>query len=93
METSFVGWRQVGHLHLRQPEFTYWACGSFTEHFERNKKFRETGNLKHLHRNELDGAWFDHDAVYSDIIDLAERTTSDKVLKARAYENAINQLL
>ena len=27
------------------------------------KKFRETGNLKHLHRNELDKAFFVHDAA------------------------------
>ena len=27
------------------------ACGSFTEHRERIKKFRETGNLTRLFRN------------------------------------------
>ena len=30
----------------------------------------ETGNLKHLHRNELDKACFAHDAVYSDSKDF-----------------------
>ena len=39
---------------------------SFTKHCERIQKFRETGNLKHLHRNELDKACFAHDASYSD---------------------------
>ena len=39
---------------------------SFTKHCEKIKKFRETGNLKHLHRNELDKACFAHDAAYSD---------------------------
>ena len=40
-------------LPLKQPRFTYSACGPFSKHCERNQKFRETGNLKHLHRNEL----------------------------------------
>ena len=33
-------------LHLTQPGFTYSACGPFSKHRERIKKFRETGNLK-----------------------------------------------
>ena len=39
-------------LHLRQPEFTYSACGLFTKHRERVKKFRETANLKRVYKNE-----------------------------------------
>ena len=31
-------------MHLRQPEFTYSACGPFTKNKERIKKFKETGN-------------------------------------------------
>ena len=38
------------------------------------KKLRETGNLKHLYRNELDKACFADDAAYSDSKDLAKRT-------------------
>ena len=34
-------------LHLWQPGFTYSACGPFTKHREKIKKFRETGNLKY----------------------------------------------
>ena len=33
---------------------------------ERIQKFRETVNLKHLYRSELDKASFAHDAAYSD---------------------------
>ena len=54
------------------------------------QKFRETGNLKYIYRNELDKACFSHDAAYSDSKDLAKRTVSDKILKDRAYEIAIN---
>ena len=68
-------------LHLKQPEFTYSACGPFTKHCERIQKFRETGNLKHLHGNDLDKSCFAHDATYSDSKDLAKRSISDKILK------------
>ena len=35
-------------LHLKEPGFTYSACGLFTKYRERIQKFRETVNLKHL---------------------------------------------
>ena len=60
-------------LHLRQPGFTYSACGLFTKHRERIQKFREAGHLKHLYRNGLDKACFAHDAAYSDSKDLARQ--------------------
>ena len=71
-------------LYLKQSEFTCSACGSFAKHPERFQKFRETGNLKHLYRKELDKACFPHDSSYSDTKDLAKRTISDKILKCRA---------
>ena len=61
-------------LHLKQPRFTNSACGPFTRHHERIQKFRETGNIKRLNRNELDKACFSHYAAYSDSKDLAKRT-------------------
>ena len=73
-------------LYLRQPGFTYSAFEPFTKHRERIQKFRETGNLKHQYRNELDKACFTLDAAYSDSKDLAERTASDKTLKETADE-------
>ena len=76
-------------LHLKQPGFTYSACGPFTKHRERIQKFKETGNLKHLYRN--DKTCFSHDAPCSDSKDLAKRTISDKVLKERAFETARNR--
>ena len=78
-------------LHLKQPGFTYSACGPFTKHLGRIQKFRGKGNLKHLYRNELDKACFAHDAAYSDSKDLVKRTMSDKILKDRAYEIARNR--
>ena len=44
----------MSELHVKQPGFTYSACGQFTKHREIIQKFKETGNLKNLCRNELD---------------------------------------
>ena len=77
-------------LHLKQPGFTYNAFGPFTKHRKRIHNFRETGNLKHLYRNELDKAYFAHDAAYFDRKYSAKRTISDKILKDRAYKIARN---
>ena len=63
---------------------------TFSKHFERIQKFKETGNLKIFYRNELGKTCLAHDAVYSDSKDLAKRTISDKVLKDKAYEIARN---
>ena len=77
-------------LHLRQPGFTCSAFRPFTKHPERIKKFKETSNLKHIYKNDLDKACCIHDAAYSDSKDLAKRTTADEILKDRAYEIAVN---
>ena len=44
-------------VHLRQPRFTYNACGSK----ERIQKFKETEDLKCIYRNELDKNFFQHE--------------------------------
>ena len=77
-------------LHLKLSGFTYIACGRFPKHRKKIQKFRETGDLKHLCRNELDKSCFTHDVAYSDSKDLAERTISDKIMKDRASEIARN---
>ena len=86
-----TGDKFMPELHLKQPAFTYSACGPFTKDRERIQKFRETVNLKHLYRNELDKGCFANNAAYSDSKDLAKRTNSDKILKNRAYEIARNR--
>ena len=45
-------------MHLRQPQFVYSACGPFTCHKERIKKFEQTGDTRYIYRNELDKACF-----------------------------------
>ena len=41
-----IGDRFMCETHLRQPEFTYNACGLFTKHCERIKKFKELKRFK-----------------------------------------------
>ena len=49
-----TGGKFMLELHLKQPGFTYSAYGLFTKHRESIQRFRETGNSKHLYKNELD---------------------------------------
>ena len=44
----------IPEMHLKQPGFTYSACGPFTKNKERIKKFMQTGNTDFVYRNELD---------------------------------------
>ena len=80
-----AGDKFMPEMHLKQPGFTYSACGPFTKNKERIQKFKETGDTKYIYRNELDKACFQHDMAYGDFKDLARRTASDKVLRDKAF--------
>ena len=83
-----AGDKFMPEIHLRQPQFTYSACGPFTKHEQRIQKFQETGDTNYIYKNELDKACFDHDAAYSDSEDLTKRTDADKILKNKAFDIA-----
>ena len=85
-----AGDKFMPEMHLRQPGFTYSACGPFTKNKERNQKFKETGNTSHIYKNKLDKACFQHDMAYGDLKDLARRTASDKSLRDKAFNIAKN---
>ena len=74
-----VGDKFMPEIHLRQPQFTYSACGSFTKQEQRIQKSKETGDTNYICMNELDKACFTHDAAYSDSKDLTKRTVADKI--------------
>ena len=42
MEFLLVGDKFMPEMHLKQPVFTYSACGTFTKTKERIQKFKET---------------------------------------------------
>ena len=77
-------------MHLKQPGFTYSACGSFTKNEEIIQKFKGTGDTGYIYKNELDKAYFQHDMAYGDFKDLAKRTVSDKILRDKAFNIAKN---
>ena len=77
-------------MHLKQPSFTYSACGPFTTIKERIEKFMQTGNTNFIYRNELNKACFQHDMAYGLIKNLVKRTQSDNILKDKAFKIAID---
>ena len=72
-------------MNLKQLEFTYSACGPFRKNKERIQKFKEIGDTSYIYKNELDKACFQHDMAYGDFKDLKRRTSSDKVLRDKAF--------
>ena len=83
-----VGDKFMPEMHLKQPGFTYSACGPFTKNKERIEKFMQTGNTDFIYRNELDKACFQHDMAYGKSKDLVKRTQSYKLLKDIAFKIA-----
>ena len=83
-----AGDKFMPELHLKQPGFTYSACGPFTKNEERIEKFMQTGNTGFIYRNELEKVCFQHDMTYGKSKDLAKRTQSDKALRHKAFKIA-----
>ena len=83
-----VGDKFMPQMHLKQPGFTYSACGLFTKNEERIQKFMQTGNISFIYRNDLDMACFQHDMAYDKTKDLVKRTQSDKVFKDKTFKIA-----
>ena len=83
-----AGDKFMPEMHLRQPGFTYSACGPFTKNKERIEKFMQSGNIDFIYKNELDKACFQHDMAYGKSKDLIKRTQSDKVLRDKAFKIA-----
>ena len=49
-----AGDKFMSEMHLRQPEFTYIACETFTRNKERIQKYKETGDSRYIFQKELD---------------------------------------
>ena len=86
-----AGDKFMPEMHLRQPGFTYSACGPFTKNKDRIQKFKETGDTSYIYKNELDKACFQHDMAYGDFKDLTKRTFPDKILTDKAFKIASDQ--
>ena len=62
-----VGDKFMPEMHLKQPGFTYRACGPFTKDKERIEKSMQTGNTNFIYWNELDKACFQHDMLMENL--------------------------
>ena len=60
-----VGDKLMPEIHLRQPGFTYSACGPFTRNKEKIQRFLETGDISVIFKNKLNKACFQHDMAYN----------------------------
>ena len=67
-----VGDKLMPEMLLKQPGFTFGACGPFTKNKERIKKFMQTRNTDFIYKNELDKACFQHDMAYGKSKDLVK---------------------
>ena len=85
-----VGDMFMPEKHLRQPQFTYSACGPCNKNKERIQKLKETGDTKYIYRKELDKACFQHDITYPDFKDLAIIRAADNELRDKAFNIAKN---
>ena len=56
-----VGDKFILEMHVKQPGFTYSACGPFTKNKRRIEKFIQTGNTDYSYKGNLDKACFQHD--------------------------------
>ena len=59
-----AGYKFMPEIHLKQPGFTYSACGLFTRNKERIEKIMQTGNTVFIYSNELHKACFQNDMAY-----------------------------
>ena len=75
-------------MQLKQPDFTYSACGWFTKNKERIVTFMQTRNTDFIYRNNLDKACFQHGMVFGKSNDLTKRTQSEKILRDKAFQIA-----
>ena len=83
-----VGDKVIPKINLRQPGFTYNACGPFTKTKERIQKFKQTEDSRYVYKNELDKACFQHDMAYGDFKDLKRRTAASNALRDKPFNIA-----
>ena len=76
-----AGDKFMPEMHLKQPGFTYSACGPFIRNKERIEKFIQSGNVDFIYKNELDKACFQHDMAYGKSKDLIKKNSIGQSFK------------
>ena len=72
-------------MHLRQPGFTYSACGPLTRNNERIQTFKQAGDSRYIYQNELDIVSFKQNMAYEDFKNLIRRTAAAKILHNKVF--------
>ena len=85
-----AGDKFMPEMHLKQPGFTYSACGPFTKNKERIQNSKENGDTSYICKNKLDKACFQHDMAHWYFKDLKRKTFSDKFLRDKVFNIAKN---
>ena len=85
-----AGDKFMPEMRLRQPRFTYNACGPFTKNKQRIQKIKETGDSRYIYQNELDKACFQHDVASGEFEDLTRKAAFDKILRDKVFYIAKN---
>ena len=57
----FAGDKFMSEMNLGQPEYTYSACGSFTNNKERIEMFKETRDPRYNYQNESHKTCFQYE--------------------------------
>ena len=55
------------------------------------KKIEEAGDWRYIYQNKLDKGCFQHDRAYGGLKPLTRRTTSEKILRDKAFNIVKNQ--
>ena len=63
-QSLLAGDKFMSVMYLKEPGFTYSACGPFIKNNERIEKFMQTGNADFIYKNELDKACSQQDMAY-----------------------------
>ena len=82
-----AGDKFIPEMHLKQPGFTYSACGPFTRNKERIQQFMQTGDTNYIYKSELDKACFQYDMAYGDFKDSMVYKFFDKKSKGTGIKN------
>ena len=81
-----AGDKFMPEIYLRQPQFTYSACGPFTKHEQRIQKFKEADDTNYVYKNELDKACFVNDAFFD------SKVSGSGAKRIPQYEQLVNEL-
>ena len=82
-----AGNKFMPEIHLKQPGFTYSACGPFTKNQERIEKYMQTGITDFSYKDDFDKACFQHDMAYGKYNNLNKRTQQDRVKTFKSASN------